>query len=94
MATLRTRPWRRDDGFTLIEAAVSTVVVAVLFVVFTAGLPLGISLWLWRCRDSLDAKKTRDELGFLYEVYGTGKGQVSRGLRILFVALTARHPLT
>ena len=54
---------------------VAAVISAVMLCVYTAGLPIGIAVWLYRKRHTLSTEQTKVELGFLYEVYGTGKGQ-------------------
>lgn len=50
-------------------------VAAVMLVVYTLGLPLGIALWLRSRRHELDDPSVRSTMGFLYEVYGTKSGQ-------------------
>lgn len=62
---------------------------AAMLLVYTLGLPAGIAGWLWSRRRSLTDETTRQELGFLYEDYGTGPGQylweVEELLRKLFL---------
>lgn len=45
--------------------SVVAVFAVILLVVYTAGLPLGISLWLRSRRHSLDSPETVEQLGFL-----------------------------
>jgi len=47
------------------------IVAVVMLAVYTVGLPFGIAVWLWRNRKLLNTPEVRDNLGFLYLLYGT-----------------------
>lgn len=53
---------------------------AITLIVYTAGLPIGMTGWLWSRRKTLEERATMEELGFLYSSYGTEPGQAIWGV--------------